>query len=192
MLFSTATLYKTKRVSTPHILLLSTVISLSFSNLQYWLMDVGYYSLYNISDIVYIQFELLIVPLFYLFVRYYLQKNTSPQVWILVFFPFMMGMTYQFWSHFSLWKINKLFVYDFFAELVTVLYALLLIGLIYIDLKTYEKQNSPNTSTGLESVPNGSKTLSLLAYLFVCSGWEAHSLFTLRNGAPSPYFIPYG
>lgn len=108
-----------------------TVVSLSLSNLQYWLIDV--YDFY-IPDVYYIQFELLIIPFFYNFLTRLLNKNNSDTY--LVFIPFILATFYQVWS--STYHIYK---YHIYVEFLTILYNIGLIGKILHLLHAYRKNS---------------------------------------------------
>lgn len=115
--------------ATPFLIL--TVISLSLSNLQYWLVDV-----YNfvIPDLYYVQFELLIIPFFYNFLTRLLNINKSRTY--LVFIPFLLATLYQVWS-----SSMHIYKYHIYVELLTILYNAGLIGNSLHLLHAYRKNS---------------------------------------------------
>lgn len=119
--------------------LLLTVISLTLSNLQYWLIDVGFREMFKVPKIIYVQFELLILPFFYLFIKNYLQIKLSKLQVLLLFVPFIMGMSYQFIMYSQDLPLSILRKYNLIVEIATILYSLLLIVLIFFELYKYEK-----------------------------------------------------
>ncbi|WP_127023531.1 helix-turn-helix domain-containing protein [Flagellimonas beolgyonensis] len=106
-----------------------TVLSLSLSNLQYWIRDV-----YNISipDLLYVQFELLIIPFFFIFLTKLISLKLK---WsIVVFAPFFLATIYQYWS-----GINHEYKYHVYVELGTIVFNIMLIGLVLYHLQNYRR-----------------------------------------------------
>jgi len=117
-----------------------TVLSLTLSNLQYWLLDVG---IYEIPDIYYIQFELLIVPFFYLFmVRYLSLKKFKFE--LLFFIPFVLGMSYQIWSINNSHIKQYLSTFNLVVEAATILYNATLILFLFREVWLFEKNKDLN------------------------------------------------
>ncbi len=115
---------------------------MTLSNLQYWLIDVGVKSLYHIPNYIYIQFELLIVPFFYLFSRSYLQKEVTRNLVLLVLTPFVLGtISLLITQLIPALHTNATRSY-IIAESITILYSLSLIILVIRAIYTYEKQPS--------------------------------------------------
>ena len=72
IVFSSSIFFHKSITSRVHLFIGLTIVSLTLSNLQYWLIDIGVMDAFNIPDLYNIQFELLIVPLFYLFKTIYI------------------------------------------------------------------------------------------------------------------------
>ncbi len=142
LIFSIFTLINVKIASRPRTFLILTVLCLTLSNLQYWLIDVGFREKYHVPKIVYIQFELLIVPFFYLFLQSYLQKIVTKRIINLALLPFVLGMTYQFFVYSIELPRPLLRQYNLIAEIATIFYSLLLIFLIFYEIYRYEKANN--------------------------------------------------
>lgn len=130
--------------SQAYIFLVFTVLSLTLSNLQYWLIDVGLREKLNIPKVVYIQFELLILPFFYLFVCKYLEKNVDHKLILLTLIPFALGMTYQFYTYFLRIEKPLLTAYNLIVEVATIFYSVLLISLIFLEIHRYGRLEHNN------------------------------------------------
>lgn len=139
--FSVVNLLNKKKTYGAKTLLVITVLSLTLSNLQYWLIDVGLREKYHVPKVVYVQFELLILPLFYLFIRKYLQKTTSRRNIYLILLPFLLGMTYQFFAYTGDWVRPVLRRYNLIVEILTLSYSILLIFLCFYEIFKYENSN---------------------------------------------------
>lgn len=139
--FSIVNLLSNKKASIAKNLLVITVLSLTLSNLQYWLIDVGFREKYHVPKVVYVQFELLILPFFYLFIRKYLQKKVIKQIVYLMLLPFVLGMTYQFFAYSTELERPVLRRFNLIVEIATLSYSLLLIFLSFYEIHKYEKSN---------------------------------------------------
>lgn len=142
LIFSIFMFVNIKFTSLPRNFLIATILCLTLSNLQYWLIDVGFREKYNVPKIIYIQFELLIVPFFYLFIQSYLQKRVTNKLVSLTLLPFLLGMTYQFFAYSHELPRPLLRKYNLIAEIATITYSLLLISLIFFEIHKYEKSNT--------------------------------------------------
>ncbi len=118
--------------------LLGTILCLTLSNLQYWLIDVG---IEVVPDIFYIQFELLILPFFYLFVQRYLQIHPVKGR-LIVFIPFVLGMLYQFYI--NLWNVSNDWAkkYNLLAEILTILFNVFVIAHCILIISKYQRNSS--------------------------------------------------
>lgn len=129
-----------KKLSEPTIYLLLTILSLTISNLQYWLIDV---EIFMIPDLYYIQFELLILPFFYLFLVSYLGQNNN-RFKNLIFIPFALGMAYQIITILVSVSPKKLFIYNNIVEFSTISFNLFLIIICLIEIFRFHKNNFTN------------------------------------------------
>jgi AraC-like DNA-binding protein len=140
LLFCSKLFLNKKFSSEPTIYLLFTILSLTISNLQYWLMDV---ELLVIPDLYYIQFELLILPFFYRFLKSYLGlKNSKFKNFI--FIPFVLGMMYQIITILASISLKKLFIYNSIVEFSTIFFNLFLIIICLVEIFRYNKNNFVN------------------------------------------------
>lgn len=144
LIFSVVTLLNKKFASSARTFLVITVLCLTLSNLQYWLIDIGFREKYNIPKIVYVQFELLILPFFYLFVRKYLQKEASHMFIFLLMFPFILGMAYQLYTYSA--ELQRLILrkYNLIIEIATIVYSVILISFSFLEIYKYEKNKHLN------------------------------------------------
>ena len=104
--------------------------------MQYWLIDIG---LDIIPDILYIQFELLIVPVFYLFIVEYLSKKLNHSK-AKVFFPFAIGMVFQVFENIVAIDKSQLYIFHLVLETMTIVYNIALILICFVILVRYNKE----------------------------------------------------
>ncbi|SMC42615.1 helix-turn-helix domain-containing protein [Cellulophaga tyrosinoxydans] len=140
--FSIVNLLNKNKNSKAKTLLIITVLSLTLSNLQYWLIDIGIRDKYQIPKVVYVQFELLILPFFYLFIRNYIQKKSNKKIIYLLLFPFVLGMTYQILAYIMYLERPLLKKYNLIAEILTLSFSIILIFLSFIEINKFEKLNN--------------------------------------------------
>jgi len=144
IVFSIVNLTKKKFASRARTFLVLTVLFLTISNLQYWLIDVGLRERYAIPKVVYIQFELLIIPTFYIFLREYLQDRLTSREIMFLLIPFMLGMIYQFYVYTANLERAVLRKYNLVVEIATITYSIALIVLSFMKIKGYNKANHIN------------------------------------------------
>ncbi len=177
IVFSISTYYKIKtQASKAAYFLILTVLFLTLSNLQYWLIDIGLKDKYNIPDIVYIQFELLIVPFFYLFVKAFLLNKVSNRLIVLILTPFVFGMLYQVMTNSFKISTETLKRFNFIAELITIGYNFVLIGLLIKDIFIYEKKEKDFRSQKINPHTKWLKLILLLGFL-ICVLWLVGTQF---------------
>jgi len=155
--------------------LMFTIASLSLSNLQYWLMDV--YN-FEIPDLFYIQFELLIIPFFYIFL-YRFFKDNDPKT-LLVFFPFVLATLYQFWSIME--GTNK---YHIYVEILTIFYNVILIAMLLQLVQGFRKRSKElkkRTRWIIQTIGLG--ILLILVWLFITLFFEVNGEASLKSYYP--------
>ena len=91
IVFAIILLYKKKNWKTFRLFLAFSVFALAFNNLQYWFRDTQLNIDYPWLTAIYIQFELLVGPFFYLFVQKYLGKHLKKSIILLVLSPFILS-----------------------------------------------------------------------------------------------------
>ncbi len=119
-----------------------TILSLAFSNLQYWLIDIGLHSGYENNNLIFIPFEFLMLPFFFLFVKSYLNKKVYRKEKVYLFFPFFLSIIYQLFI--DTLHINHKFidVFNLIIEYASIIFSITLIVLVFKILITYEKDHS--------------------------------------------------
>ncbi|MEM8937717.1 MAG: helix-turn-helix domain-containing protein [Bacteroidota bacterium] len=170
IVFSFINLIRKNFKSNARTYLVITVLFLTISNLQYWLIDVGFRELYHVPKVVYIQFELLIIPVFYVFVCEYLQERVSKKKILLLAIPFLIGMTYQFFVYSTNLERALLRKYNLVVEIATIAYSVVLIVLSFQKVRRYEK-NQNSSDSGLIGIKTSWINHYLLAAIGVFLIW---------------------
>lgn len=120
-----------------------TALALTFSNLQYWFIDVGIIqsNRYDNNDIIFVPFEFLMLPFFYLFVKNYLDKKTCKTEKVYLFTPFVISILYQIVV--GLLKIEPEFIdiFNLIFEYISITFSVLIIVLVFRILLIYEKNH---------------------------------------------------
>jgi len=189
LIFSFSIILQKKHQSATITFLILTVLSLTLSNLQYWLIDIGLRGRYRIPDILYIQFELLIIPFFYLFIKNYLQTKTSKKLLLLVLTPFFIGSIYQIVVNIILFSPEKLRSSNFIAEVLTILYNFILIFLIFKNIFLYQKINKKKLHKKVEINIKWIKH-TLVIGIIVCLLWifGTHFFYSNKMNAYGVYY----
>ena len=146
VIFSFYVLLQRRYLSNQYIYLVLTVLTLSFSNLQYWFYDTKLNIEYPLLTAVYVQFELLMVPMFYLFVESYIQKPIRIKKLLLVLSPFAVSTLYQYLIHIGVIGPDLKVTMDPFAEYFSMMVNVILIVLIFRSIYVYEKTNKSYSS----------------------------------------------
>lgn len=169
--------------------LILTVFSMTFSNMQYWLIDLGLREKYDIPKVFYIQCELLILPFFYLFVQKYLRKEVTRNNIILVLMPFVLGMMYQLITFFLGIERESLLAYNFIAEIITIGYSLFLVVLIVRSIILFEK-NSKGLRNEIQIRTKWLK-VAIIAAFVICLLWIASTkLFYVEGNRTFQAYYP--
>lgn len=177
IIFGLVILFNKKYYSKTNIFLSFTSFSLSFSNLQYWFIDSNLKDLYPFLGWFRIPCEFLIIPMFYLFVNNYLEKQVSKKTIYILLLPFIIDSLVQFTiSLDELFFKNKFISYKFIdtyltiEELLSNLYSLGLIILTLILVRNFEQKNKKYK---IEFVKQKTKWLKqiLLIGFFSCIIW---------------------
>ncbi len=73
-----------------------TILALALSNLQYWFIDTGIIPRYKYenNNLLFIPFEFLMLPFFFLFVKNYINKKVSKFEKVCLFIPFILCVIY--------------------------------------------------------------------------------------------------
>lgn len=111
------------------------VFALCFSNLQYWLIDIDLDPGYRDNSVLFIPFEYLMVPMFYLFVRSYLQYNFSYKLVFFLFTPFTLMIVYH--SGLLLFRLKA---FNPLIEYTSLIFCVILIFFTFKIIFDYEKK----------------------------------------------------
>ena len=100
--FGLIVLFNRKYHNLANYYLVATALTLSFNNLQYWLLDT------EILKELYFQipFEFIIMPFFYLFVDKYLQIIISRKTIFLIYCPFLISLLIRLCINIKIFTIS--------------------------------------------------------------------------------------
>jgi hypothetical protein len=185
--FSFSILFTKKYYSKTNSFLAYTVLSLSFSNLQYWFLDSKLSNYIHFLGVLRIPCDLLMIPMFYLFVNLYLEKEISKKLKILLYVPFIIDLFFQIIVtinievyQYKLIPHNIIYTYLVFEEISSMLFSSFLIMLTIRLVNRYEKQN---LSYNLKIVKAKTKWLKQILFigLIVCSFWIVQIYFMMSK-----------
>lgn len=174
VIFSIILLINRKLKSKTNNFLALTVLSLSLSNLQYMFMDTGFISRYRYetNDVLFIPFEFLMLPFFYLFVKSYINKkiNKNEKWWL--FIPFTFCLLYLLTTNSVNNDLAIIKFLNLVIEYVSILFTLFIIFMIFRVITIYEKKHSEYNSS---KVIVKTKWLKRFLYLglILCLLWFA-------------------
>jgi AraC-like DNA-binding protein len=188
LIFSAIVIVNKKYRSKSSLYIAFTILALSFSTLQYILLDVEFIKDNSIWYDFRIPFEFLILPMFFLFVNYYLQKTVSRVVKCFLFFPFLVGLIFSVIIY-QIPKSNEWYVYlSVFLEYMSMIFTLGLIILIFVKVIIYEKNG---LKIGNDNIRVQTKWLKriLIIGLVMCLVWFV--IITLMQSKSIKGFILY-
>ena len=195
IVFSAAILFTKKYFSKTNSYLAYTVLSLSFSNLQYWFLDSDTTTLFPVLGILRIPCDFLMIPMFYIFVNQYLEKEISKRQKLLLYLPFAIDLLLQITNTINKEVYNeKLISHDIvynylvFEETFSMCFSALLIILTIRLVHEYEKEN---IMYNIKVVKARTKWLKQILFigLTVCCFWVIQIYFMLnKNNGMSIYY----
>ena len=120
-----------------------TILSLSLSNFQYWLIDTNIIPrhLYEQNVVWYIPFEFLILPFFYFFVKSFINQTILKKEVLLIFSPLVFSIIYLMIRNLLSSEILVVKFLNIIVEYVSIIFSIVLIILIFIILKNNEKKS---------------------------------------------------
>lgn len=176
-IFSIITLQTEKYNFKPYKLLVYLVLTISLSNLFYWFIDIGLASKWKYYELLYVPFDLLILPLYYYFVCSYLDIKKYAKYLLI---PFLIRICFQIGiiaSTFFVKPLNVLpkdFIYTLYRidEYVTTIFMLFCVFLTLKIIFNYEKLNR-------QSIIKSTKWLKQLLYFGIglCVFWLGVTIF---------------
>jgi hypothetical protein len=142
-IFSFVVLINKKLNSKSNIYLSFTVLALAFSNLQYWFLDTGITQRYQYDNnsIIFIPFEFLILPFFYLFVKSYVNKRVNRTEHLALFSPFVLCVIYLLIRNTINDNLKVIKIFNLIVEYLSICLSLIIIILVFKMLKTHERSN---------------------------------------------------
>lgn len=174
LLFGVIIFINKKLSSTTNYFLAFTVISLSLSNLQYMFMDIGIISRYQYetNEVLFIPYEFLMLPFFYLFVKSYLDKKINKNEKRYLFIPFVFCVVYLLSTNHLNDELSFIKLLNLIIEYISIIYTVIIIFLVFKLIRTYEKQNTEYNSL---NVIVKTKWLKRMLYigLILCILWFA-------------------
>ncbi|MBP0903809.1 helix-turn-helix domain-containing protein [Mariniflexile gromovii] len=177
--------------SSTNYLLAFTILSLAFSNLQYWFIDTGIIPryLYDKNHLLFIPFEFLMLPFFFLFVKSYLNKKIGKYEKVYLFIPFTLSILYLFFRSFLNIELKIAKFFNLIIEYMSMIFSIIVIVLVFRMLIVYEKNNSSYVAS---SVIIKTKWLKRILYigLLLCTLWFA-SLNLLETFFDKGYYKFY-
>lgn len=193
ILFGLVVLFNTKYSSKTNSYLAYTVFSLVFSNLQHWFIDSNLILDFPILSIVRIPCELLIMPMFYLFVINYLFQTKFKKTFFL-FIPFFIGTIGQIII--SIYKNNYSKKLDFLIllknysiaeQLFSFLFSSLIIILILKKVRSHEIENKNFDYEKVQVKTNWLKNILFIG-LLVCLFWIIEIYFMTKINGTSMFY----
>lgn len=193
ILFGLVVLFNTKYSSKTNSYLAYTVFSLVFSNLQHWFIDSNLILDFPILSLVRIPCELLIMPMFYLFVINYLFQTKFKKTFFL-FAPFFIGTIGQIII--SICKNNYSNKLDFLIllknysiaeQLFSFLFSSLIIILILKKVRRHEIENKNFDYEKVQVKTNRLKNILFIG-LLVCLFWIIEIYFMTKINGTSMFY----
>jgi len=163
-----------------------TVLSLALSNLQYWLLDVEVIS----NNAFRISTELLIVPMFFLFVNSYLQYKTDVKHKVLLIIPFVFSLGISLFSFFGFIKSENLIrTINIIQENTSFGYTLVLIGLVFYRIWLYQKKTKEFSRKRVIVQTKWIKQILVIGFA-LCLFWvgEIYYMLSIDNTGLSIYY----
>jgi len=136
ILFAAIILFKEEFQSKANQYIAFAVLALSLSNLQYWLINARKLVEYAFFEI---PFHSLIVPMFYLFIRYYLKFHLSEKIGRLFYIPFLLGLLLNILVSFNVLENISQRTLNNALEYASFTIALFLLIHAFLTIKKYDK-----------------------------------------------------
>ncbi len=177
--------------SNTNFLLAFTILSLVLSNLQYWFIDTGVIprNLYDKNLLLFIPFEFLMLPFFFLFVKSYLNKKIIYHESIYLFIPFLLIILYLIFRGFLHTELKIAKIFNLIIEYMSIVFSVTVIVLIFKMLIKYEKENSNYADSKVIIKTNWLKRILYIG-LLLCTLWFI-SLNLLENFFDKGYYKFY-
>ncbi len=167
-----------------------TILSLAFSNLQYWFIDTGIIPRhkYDNNNLLFIPFEFLMLPFFFLFVKSYLDKKIKRHEYIL-FIPFLLSMIYLLVRNFLNDDLAIIKIFNLVVEYISIIFSMTIIVLVFRLLIVYQKSHSKYNIYDVTIKTQWLKRILFLGIL-LCVLWGI-SLSIFKNLFNEGYYYLY-
>lgn len=149
-----------------------TILSLACSNLQYWFIDTGIIprSVYDNNNILFIPFEFLMLPFFFLFVKSYLNKKVNKLENIFLFIPFFLCVAYLLIEDILKTDLKVAKVLNLFVEYLSLIFSITIIILVFKMLINYKKNHSKYNASSIYIETDWLKRILYIG-LLLCFLW---------------------
>lgn len=147
-----------------------TILCLVFSNLQYWLIDINIHSGYENNNLIFIPFEFLMLPFFFLFVKSYINKESSKKEKVFLFLPFFLIVIYQIFGDALFINFKIINILNLIIEYISIVFSITIIFLVLKSLTIYEKTHAKYS---ISKISIKTKWLKQTLYigLLLCALW---------------------
>jgi hypothetical protein len=189
LVFSFAILFTKKYYSKTNSFLAYTVLSLSFSDLQYWMIDSNLVKSFPVLGMLRIPCDFLMIPMFYFFVNHYLERKITPRHKLLLCLPFIIDFVFQIINtinttifHYRLINQNIVYNYIVIQELFSMFFS---VALIILTIRIVNKYERENTNYSFKIVKARTKWLKQILFigLAVCSFWTIQIYIMMNKGS---------
>lgn len=174
--FAIILLSRNKKWSSFKVFLSLSVIALACNNLQYWIRDVDIQQVFTELDLIYIQFELLVGPFFYLFVERYLGRPIKKSVALIIFTPFILSTIVLPLFSKGLFDENLEILANQIIEIITIIINLGLVVIIFYSIRKYEKKYELFNPKQAVIQTRWLKNILILTFV-MCLLWLSTTLF---------------
>jgi len=189
IIFSFILFFNPKLKSKTNIFLALTILALCFSNLQYWLLDVGLSPGYENNNLIFIPFEFLMVPMFFLFVKSYLKHDFKKHHIFLLLVPFFSAIFYQILTDLARVNSKVIEFFNLVIEYGSLLFSLVIIFLVFKNIIDYEKKVANDSFNEIPITVTWLKRILIFGF-FLCILWLL-SLTVFESYFPSGYYQYY-
>ena len=189
IIFSFILFFNPKLKSKTNIFLALTILALCFSNLQYWLLDVGLSPGYENNNLIFIPFEFLMVPMFFLFVKSYLKNDFKKHHIFLLLVPFSSAIFYQILTDLARVNSKVIEFFNLVIEYGSLLFSLVIIFLVFKNIIDYKKKVANDSFNEIPITVTWLKRILIFGF-FLCILWLL-SLTVFESYFPSGYYQYY-
>jgi len=181
--------FSPKLKSKTNIFLALTILALCFSNLQYWLLDIGLSPGYENNNLIFIPFEFLMVPMFFLFVKSYLKNNFKKHHIYLLLIPFFSTIFYQILTDLARVNSKVIEFLNLVIEYGSLLFSIIIIFSVFKNILDYEKKVANDSFNEIPKTVAWLKRILVFGFI-LCILWLL-SLTIFESYFPNGYYQYY-